>query len=152
MRTIQTAHCIAVALDLSVKIEHGVCELLHADWYNTMPVYLSPSECAQRFPRVDQTYTTVLDPRWPESEKDLHARCARIVNHLADTYATDILLVGHGAAVLSCAQGLLAEKTEIHGGLCSLTKIERGPDGAVLALNGDASHLSTGEQARDKFV
>ena len=38
--TIETAHHIAEALDLSIKIEHGASEWLNAEWFSERPVHL----------------------------------------------------------------------------------------------------------------
>ncbi|NRA40140.1 MAG: histidine phosphatase family protein [Planctomycetes bacterium] len=147
LRTMQTANCIAEALDLPIKIEYGICEWLSTELFDHMPVCLTASERAERFPRIDTSYKSLLDPQWPESVEMIEQRCAQIVNHVADTYASDILFVGHAASVYSCAQGLLPVKTHIEPLLCSLTKIQRLPSGGVMELNCDTSHLSVDESA-----
>ena len=40
LRTLETAHHIAEALDLPVKIEHGACEWMNPEWFPEPPVYI----------------------------------------------------------------------------------------------------------------
>jgi hypothetical protein len=47
--------------------------------------------------------------------------------------------------------GLLDDRPKINAGLCALVQIGRYDGAWRLLLNGDTSHLSGGEQARDRF-
>ena len=71
---------------------------------------------------------------------------------MADALPGDILLVGHGHSVDGMAWGLMGKACEILSGLCSLIKVARQNGTTALELNGDSSHLTSGEQHRDKLI
>jgi broad specificity phosphatase PhoE len=154
LRAVETAHHIAEALDLSIKVEHGACEWMNAAWFPQPPAYIPLNEMQARFPRVDLDYRTMVHPHHPETQPELRARCRLTADRLLDTCGTGILVVGHGASVTGLAWGVLGPN---HGllsgqctGLCSLTKVVREDSRAFLELNGDTSHLTSGEQHRNK--
>jgi len=151
LRTVETAHYIAEALDLSIKIEQGVCEWLNANWFPTPPIFLPLNEMRRRFPRIDETYISRVSPKFPESREEVNARCRAVANSLADTSRSSILIIGHGASVLGMTRALMGEDLSIKPGLCALVKIVRENGSARLALDGDSSHLSGGEAQRDRF-
>ena len=151
LRTVETAHHIANALDLSVKIEHGACEWLNPDWFPEPPVYVPLDETRRRFPRIDETYQSMVSPKFPESPEELDARCRGAALLLADTYRSSFLVVGHGASVVGFAQGLLGDQRTIESGLCALVTVIRMDGHSNLELNGDVSHLSSGQEHRDKL-
>lgn len=151
LRTVETAHHIAEALDLSIKIEHGACEWLNPDWFTDSPVYVPLDEMHERFPRIDETYESMFSPKFPESPEELKARCQEASLLLVDTYRSDILIVGHGASVGGFTQGLMGNQHDISCGLCALMKVSRMDGHSTLELNGDASHLSSGEKHSNKL-
>ena len=65
LRTIETAHYIAEALDLPIKIEHGASEWLNAEWFSERPAHLPLDALLRRFPRVDGRYKSVVMPAYP---------------------------------------------------------------------------------------
>jgi len=151
LRTVETAYHIAEALDLSVKIEHGACEWLGPDWIPKPGFFIPVDEMHRRFPRVDTTYESRVFPIFPESADALSDRCRRAAIYLADTYKSDILVVGHGASVVRLTHGFLGQECSMSCGLCSLTKVIRTDGRWTLELNGDVSHLSSGEKGAYKF-
>lgn len=152
LRTVETAHHIAEALDLSIKIEHGASEWLNRDWFSEAPGYVPREELRRRFPRIDDTYESIVSATFPESPEELIDRCRETALLLADTYRSGILIVGHGASVAGLAQGLLGYQPGISCGLCALVKVVRVDGVSTLELNGDVSHLSSGEEHRDKLI
>ncbi len=144
-RAVETAHYIAEALDLPIRIETGACEWLNPDWFATPPVCQTPEALHLRFPRVDAAYRPFVRPLYPETNPEMLARCAETARRLAEVFHDDLLIVGHGASVSGLAEGFLGRN---HGfscsGVCALTQIVRGPEGSALALNGDVSHLTSG--------
>ncbi|MCZ0902379.1 histidine phosphatase family protein, partial [Microcoleus sp. HI-ES] len=50
LRTVQTANHVANALDLSIKLEWGLCEWLNPEWMTEMPETLSVEALCSRFP------------------------------------------------------------------------------------------------------
>ena len=141
-RAVETAHHIAQALDLPIKIERGAGEWLNPRWFSQMPETASAKELAGRFPRVDPAYESLVAPRYPETGEESWARAGRTTRLLAERYGGDLLLVGHGHSVVGMSWGLLDGRPYIHAGLCALVVVGRRNGAWVLELNGDTSHLS----------
>lgn len=147
LRTVQTASCVADALDLGVRIEHGICEWLNPVWYNhdsiglraapgaardggasvTVPqaLWLPTHDMARSFPRVDAAYPSRTEPEFPEADERLHCwpRAARAAQALAREFADDFLIVCHASPMLGIVYGLLSRETELDCGLCSFAKL-----------------------------
>lgn len=150
-RAIETASYIADALDLAVKIEHGICEWLKGGWFPATPDFISLDQAIVQFPRVDRDYCSKVQPEYPETREDVNARCALTMRRLLEAYPEDFLLIGHGASTLGAAKALVGHDVELSVGLCALTKIVRQDGEWQLELNGDASHLTGGEAHAGKF-
>jgi broad specificity phosphatase PhoE len=151
LRAVETAHHIAEILDLSVRIEWGIGEWLNPRWFAGAPELATPQQRVERFPRVDPAYSSRIIPRYPESAEASLARAGRTARLLARTHSGNLLLVGHGHSVVGMSWGLLDDRPKINAGLCALVRIGRYGRAWRLELNGDTSHLSGGEQARDRF-
>ncbi|MDY6940725.1 MAG: histidine phosphatase family protein [Cyanobacteriota bacterium] len=145
LRTVQTANYVAEILDLPIKLEWGLCEWLNPEWMSAMPETLSPETLKARFPRIDLSYRSLLQPQYPESDELCWQRTAEAARRLVAEYSTDLLWVGHGASVVGAAIGLLEEYREITASLCCLVKLVRQDDRWVMELDGDTSHLSRSE-------
>lgn len=148
LRTVQTANEVASALDLSIKVESGLSEWLNPGWMPSMPEKLSIVALAELFPRIDTSYTSRVVAEYPETGEQALERAGETARRLADEFADDILLVGHGASVLGAAVGLVGgtAETEVNAALCCLVKIVRQEHKWVMELNGDTSHLSQSEK------
>jgi broad specificity phosphatase PhoE len=151
LRTVETAHHIAEMLDLPVRIEWGICEWLNPRWFARAPELPTAQERALCFPRVDRCYTSLVLPHYPETGEEAFARAGRTARLLALSYGGNQLLIGHGHSVVGMSWGLLDDRPKINAGLCALVQIGRYDGAWRLLLNGDTSHLSGGEQARDRF-
>lgn len=152
-RAVETAHYVAEALDLPIKIEPGACEWMNAAWFASPPVYQTPAALRAKFPRVDATYQPLVMPAHPETNSEMLARCAVTANRLAAAFQEDMLIIGHGASVSGLAEGFLGRKPGLSCcGVCALTQIVRQNGEATLVLNGDASHLAGGEAQRGRFM
>ena len=152
-RAVETAHYIAEALDLPIKIEHGACEWMNAFWFATQPVYQTPEALRERFPRVDVAYKPLVLPCHPETNPEMLARCAVTAKRLVEAFPEDMVIIGHGASVSGLAEGFLGRKPGLSCcAVCALTKIVRENGEATLELNGDASHLLEGEAHRGRMV
>lgn len=148
LRTVQTAHAVANALDLPLKLEWGLCEWLNPDWMSHEPETAPVEELIQDYPRIDPTYQSYLVPQYPESPEAVCLnRAEKTASHLAATFFEDILLVGHGATVLGSTMGFIPGVTDndIRTALCCLVKVVREQDQWAIALNGDTSHLTETE-------
>jgi broad specificity phosphatase PhoE len=146
LRTVQTANHVAQILDLSIKLEWGLCEWLNPAWMSGIPETLSVEDLCHRFPRIDPSYQSYTGgiPHYPESGEDCLKRTNETARQLAADFPQDILLVGHGASVIGTTMGLVkgVAETEINASLCCLVKVVRDRGEWVMELNGDTSHLS----------
>lgn len=145
LRTVQTANYVAEALDLPLKLEWGLCEWLNPEWMATKPETLPPEVLAEKFPRIDLSYTSRVWRYYPETSETVLAQSGAVARILAEEFSEDILLVGHGASVLGTTQGLVGGTPEVKASLCCLVKVVRDTQGWVMELNGDTSHLSQTE-------
>ncbi len=143
LRTIETAHHIAEALDLSIKIEHGVCEWLNPQWFSQTPDLMPPDGLCSLFPRIDLNYTSAVNPRYPETLDECMDRCHRTARWLASTYESNILVVGHGASVEGIVKGLVEHNEGISVDLCALFKVGGKNKRYSLEIANDTSHLFT---------
>lgn len=153
LRAVETAHYIAEALDLTVKIEHGACEWLNPNWFIQTPTYIPLDQLRKRFQRVDDTYKSIVFAEFPESQDKANIRFRKLVLLLAETYSsTSILVVGHGATLIGMTKALIGDDCDVSWGLCALVKVGRVSGRSVLQINGDVSHLSGGKQCQDRLV
>ncbi|MGK7918712.1 MAG: histidine phosphatase family protein [Trichodesmium sp.] len=147
LRTVQTANEVAELLDLSIKLDWGLCEWLNPEWIPTMPETLSPETLAKTYSRIDLSYNPG-HPQYPETWEDCMQRSGETSQRLAAEFPTEnILLVGHGASVIGTAAGLVGEiaQTEIKASLCCLVKIVSQQQQWYMELKGDTSHLENTE-------
>lgn len=151
LRTVETAHHIAEALDLRVRVEHGATEWLNPAWFPEMPAYLSLDDLRRRFPRVEGGYASAVTPRYPETADEASDRAGETARILSEAFPSDLLIVGHGHSVAGMAARLSQGDGIVSVGLCALFKLVRGPGRFALELNGDASHLSDGKAHDRRF-
>jgi len=151
LRTAETAHHIAEALDVPICIEQGVSEWLNLDWFAAPPILVPPRELAKRFPRIDSHYKSAVIPHFPETDEQALAREERTVHLLIERYRENLLFVGHGHSVTGLAQALLGAPDDIHCGLCGLIKLVHRDGHWEMELNGDTTHLGGGEKHRQRL-
>lgn len=151
LRTVETAHHIAEALDLPVRIEHGACEWLNPEWFPEPPRLMSPHELRERFPRVDTNYRSMLLPTYPEDAASASRRAGEAACLVADRFRENLLLVGHGHSVGGMTFGLMGGICDISCGMCALLKIVRVNGTSTMELAGDTSHLQDSDQHADRF-
>ncbi|WP_017324259.1 histidine phosphatase family protein [Synechococcus sp. PCC 7336] len=142
LRTIETAHHVAEALDLPIALEEGLSEFLNPDWFAQRPELLRMETLRQFYPRVDPTYRARVRAMFPETGEEALARAGQTAQVLATEFGEDILLIGHGASMLGAAWGLVGGRPEIQCHLCGLVKLVGQKRCWKLELNGDISHLS----------
>ena len=142
LRTIQTAYCVAQALNLPIKLEVGLSEWLNPDWMSETPEIHPQEFLAQQYPRIDWSYQSLVIPQYPESEMVVNQRTALIARKLVANYSENILLIGHGASVIGTANGLMGENAIAHASLCCLVKLVRENQAWRMLLNGDTAHLT----------
>ena len=145
LRTIQTAHIVAHALNLSIKLEAGLGEWHNPDWMSETPTIHTPSELKSQYPSIDHRYRSQIIPKYPENREQVLNRMMLIAQKLTTQFDGNILLIGHGISVVGVAQGLLKTNCneEIKASLCSLTElVKTDQDNWQLILNGETSFLT----------
>ena len=140
LRTVETASYVADALDLSIKVEHGVCEWLNPAWFPGASCWLSTADLAARFPRVDISYRSRVEPTFPELDegRDCWPRAASTARLLAAEFAVDHLVVSHASPMMGIVYGLVNDSPQLNCGLCSVAKVVWNGKAWELALNGEA--------------
>jgi broad specificity phosphatase PhoE len=146
LRTVQTASCVADALDLPIKLESGLSEWLNPEWMTTSPERLPIDALQAQFPRIDPSYTSRVIAQYPETSIKVLERTGETARRLTAEFSEDILLVGHGASVVGTTQGLVGGTPEVNAALCCLVKLVRQEQEWVMELNGDTSHLTQSEE------
>ncbi len=144
LRTVQTAHAVAEALNLNVKLEHGFCEWLNPAWFDKQPEFLPISELSASFPRIDKAYTTRTMPEFPETLPEVVKRAGQTMYRLRSDYPGELLVVGHGATVMGVACALDAKAPQLTCPLCSLTRLVRKKGGWHVDVADDATFLRSG--------
>jgi broad specificity phosphatase PhoE len=145
LRTIQTANPVAEVLGLPLKLEWGLGEWLNPEWMHSMPETSPVAVLKERFPRIDLSYSSRVEPQYPETDEICWQRTAETARLLVAEFSSNLLLVGHSASVVGSAIGLLGNYVEIQASLCCLVKLVRREGEWVMELNGDTSHLSHSE-------
>ncbi len=141
LRTIQTASHIADALDLPVRLEPGLGEVL--PYLAEPPLLLPEQERHQRFQRIDAAYEFLFTPSYPEPEEAAHRRAAETVQRIADQHPDEnILFVTHASPVVGIVRRLTSTQDRIRVPLCCLFTLARTEDGWQLVQEADVTHLS----------
>ncbi len=141
LRTIQTAHHIADAVDLPVALEPGIGEVLPA--VQEMPALLAEEERKRRFARIDSAYSPAGTLVYPENEADGHLRSGQTVQQLADAHPEhNLLFVTHASPVIGIVRHLTGIQEKISVPLCAIFTLQRNGHGWQLIGQGDVSHLS----------
>jgi broad specificity phosphatase PhoE len=146
LRAVETAHYVADALDLSIKVEFGLSEFFNPNWFFSKPEQLTLDSLAQLFPQIDRGCTSRAIAQYPETEQIALLRAGKAARQLADEFSQSLLLVGHGASVMGAVRGLLNQPVYVSCPLCGLFKLVRQDDEWLMELSGDVSHLSKTEQ------
>lgn len=148
LRAVETAAGVADVLDVPIRIEEGLCEVMNPDWFAARPDFLPAEELAQQFPRIDLDYVSQVHPTFPEIESngDVGNRCLLTVNALLQGGWSRSLWVGHGASVGGIGWALNGHVEDVCFKLCGLTGWE-GEPGAWRTLYSGVDHLSFTEDA-----
>jgi broad specificity phosphatase PhoE len=146
LRTVETAHYVAAALGLPIRVETGLSEWLNPDWFLADPTRLTLQALAQCFPEVDLSYSSRVEAHYPETGEQALERAGRTARIIAQEFGGNLLMVGHGASVLGATRGLVGNEVEVHAAYCCLVKLVRTENEWVMELKGDVSHLAASEQ------
>lgn len=150
LRTVQTASEVAQILDLSIKLEPGLGEWLHAEWMSQMPERMPLSELIKEHPLIDSSHQPLIQPTYPETETQILYRTGKVAQILSDRYPTEnILLVSHAVAIQGATWGLVEGNPPVDTKFCCLIKVARpiqaqptnSSNKWQLEIAGDISHL-----------
>lgn len=124
-RTVETACHVAEVLDLPVKIEAGLSEMLFLFWIPPFAQQFSIEELAKEFSRIDLNYTSRVRPKYPETSwKQLEQRSSQTVKALVSEFSQTLLLVSHDATIESAIWNLSDRTSKVDASeLCCLFKL-----------------------------
>jgi broad specificity phosphatase PhoE len=140
-RTIETAQAIAESLDRPIKIENGVAEWLHPEWFPTRPAVWSKDEAQKLFSRVEGSYQSQFELVYPEEEDAMMQRSKKTIQHLVEHFR-QCLIVTHAAPMYAMAVGLVGEHLDLDCSFCSVIKLVETKGKWSVECAGDTSHLS----------
>ncbi|KHJ48323.1 phosphoglycerate mutase family protein [Trichuris suis] len=135
LRCVQTANYVADATGLTIKIEHGLSEVLNV----FPPGHKRIDELKKEFPNVDRSYTSFVIPDAAEhNDFDCFGRVGMAVSKIVENYTSDpdsvsILLVGHGASIAGVIKHLTGQARYVglyfcfNGGTCYTPKGKNQP-------------------------
>ena len=123
LRAIRTAHYCALRVNVKIKIEEGLGEMLNPQWFSRKPSLDPITKRAEVFPLINVNYQSIVVPKYPESDDEIDDRCRRVIYGILKEFEGNILLVGHGASCISIVRSLCNCPLNIDIPLCSLTKI-----------------------------
>ncbi len=143
LRALETAHPLAVVLDVPLCIEPGLCEWLNPEWFDAQPRWMTADEAAVSFPRVDAGYKPALVPTFPEQSEtgDVFARVRRTLDLVLSRHASgNLAFFAHGASLAQGIAGLLGGLEAIDLRTAAITHIAITPAGPRLVSSG-SGHL-----------
>lgn len=145
-RCVETAHIIAMELHMLVKVEPGICEVLHT----FPPGCMTLNELHRKFHTVDTSYRHALVPGRAENhEIDCFPRVKIAVTRIREKYKGTLLFVGHAASVAGMTKAFVKKPHFVS--LCTLTKIEQNsekPGKWKTVYVGEKGHLSDRKHLR----
>ena len=149
LRCVQTASQVARELGLKVKIEHGICEVLHTYPPNLLPLEdLDRDAHCRGCVELEHRSRTCLPTQAEHGDSECIRRAGKaardILENLDNQGPPDsvVLFVGHGASCVGILSGLAGEHT--YQGFCTLTHLtlEPGQSEWKAEVVGGTSHLS----------
>ncbi|KAI0564186.1 Histidine phosphatase [Gracilaria domingensis] len=127
-RTVQTANEVAKVTGLPIKIEPGLSEWLHPEWFPKTPTMLPVKTLKEQFPSIDDTHEPLVFPDYPETRDRVIERSRQIAQRLAAKYSGNLLLVAHGMTCEFVARGLTDAGPRPYISYCSLQTCVRVED------------------------
>ncbi|CDF37590.1 unnamed protein product [Chondrus crispus] len=124
-RTVQTANEVAKLTGLPIKVEAGICEFLNPEWFEAMPRLQPLGQLKKSFPLVDISYTSLVEPNYPETRDILIERAGRTARLLSEKFSGAILLVGHGISCEFTVRGITQAGPIPYISYCSLQTCKR---------------------------
>lgn len=119
-RTVQTANEVAKVTGLPIKVEAGICEYLNKDWFDRKPNLQPMRQLKEHFPLIDISYSSLVEPQYPETRDILIERAGRTAQLLSEKFSGPILLVGHGISCEFAVRGITGAGPIPYISYCSL--------------------------------
>ena len=152
LRCVQTAAQIARKLGVKIRIEPGLCEVLHGEWFDDMPVDAgmainSIATAIGDASLLDRSYRPFVSTTALTFPEEWHDSTARYQNtlRLIQEHAPFAACVSHGAGVQAMAESIeglvMGDDDEIE--YCCLTHLHRqGGSGWKCASLASAAHTA----------
>ncbi len=148
LRALQTAHPVAEALDLPIRVEPSFCEWMNPVWFDEPPALPDAREASLQFPRVDVDYRPIGQPVFPEmdEQREVAARVRyalqEIVRREPDQH---VAIVAHGSPLAMSFGFLIPNVPGLHMQVASITRVDRTGDQYQLIHSG-LDHLRNQEK------
>ncbi|AFY38519.1 Phosphoglycerate mutase [[Leptolyngbya] sp. PCC 7376] len=140
-RTLETAMAVAIAYQLSLKVETGLGEWLNQDWMPGKPKLTSePLQYADEL--IERNYKSFVVPQYPERRSPMLQRSAKTMQFLLTNYAGNLLVVGHKEPLIGCAIALLGKEPEFSFDVCAISEFTQTGKHWDCTLANDQTHLS----------
>jgi broad specificity phosphatase PhoE len=146
LRCLQTAEPVATRLNLPLNIEYGIRESFTE--FNREPKIMTPEEMCIRFPKIDKTYASRVNPTFPETLDEMFARVELTIKNLMNEFKGNLLFVGHEWSTIAGTRGLL-NKTDDElplacppAGVFELQRHGYHSNDWKMSVNAEISHLS----------
>lgn len=141
LRAVETAHEIAETLQIPIYLEPGLSEWYNDEWFPGAPETMPAEELLERYPRVDLSYESEVQPQYGESENEAMRRSAVAAHSIARRVDEPVLLLGHSVSVTGVTKGLDPDAHVPECGMCCLYRFARAGDEWEVVLRADVSHL-----------
>lgn len=152
LRTIQTGHAIAEAVDLPLQIEPGLVEWLNPSWYDFSAGWIDPQQLQGKYPRLQLDSEGLVTPQYPENEKEtVQARVEYVARQLAARHQRPIALITHGICVQSIVERLSGGRDQANGSTCAIHFLKRQGSGWRLE-KAVTAHLTEPQTTATTFI
>jgi broad specificity phosphatase PhoE len=143
LRALQTAQPIAENLDLPFYVDTGIGEWLGRAMLPNPPNIVAPITRAVDFSCMGLSHPSKIQPVYPETVPEVFDRLQQAVDYLLESYAGNLLLVGHGRMVTGIAHRLTGQpEAHFKYDLACVTKLVWNGNEWEIRLNGDTTHLN----------
>lgn len=153
LRCLQTIEPVAEKLNLPFKMEYGIRESFTE--FQREPQIMTLTEMCARFPKIDKTYTSRVNPTFPETLDVMFKRVALALTKLVNEFNGNLLFLGHEWSVVAGTRGLLnktSDKLQLGcppTGIFELQRPNYQSNDWKMIGNAEISHLSEPRKSFD---
>lgn len=142
LRAVQTAQFCAGALGLPIRVDAGFGEWLNAQWFAHRPRTLPLQWLKGQGYSIDEHYSSVVHPEFPESKEVSVRRFGRTVEGVLRETDGGILIVGHGATFEGVTASLLqGQPFDPNADPASLSRLDGWSGSWRLGYSNDTSFI-----------